>query len=108
MRTAPFLKNPAFKEEREYRISMMCNRRSRRYEDDKRPVKPIKFRVGPRGNVVPYIELFADIKTNLPIRAIIVGPHFEQTAQVKAVELLLEQHEYQNVSIRRSEAPFRV
>lgn len=104
--TAPFLKNPSFEEEKEYRIVALCNRPSVSEEGDGRSVKPIEFRARPSGEVVPFISLYSKLKKRLPIRSILVGPHHQQDSRVTALEILLEKHELK-ASIRVSEIPFR-
>jgi hypothetical protein len=116
--SAPFLKDASFQEENEYRIVALCNRPTVADEDDKRLVKPIKFRARPTGHVVPYISLFeqpvrrifggltSQPKVSLPVKSIIVGPHLHQEGQLAALEILLEQAGL-NVPIRFSRIPFR-
>jgi hypothetical protein len=113
---APFLKHASFEEENEYRIVALCNRPTVSDENDKRLVKPIKFRARSTGQVVPYISLYEQPKTGgglmrqskvkLPVKSIIVGPHRHQYAQRAALEILLEQAGLE-VPIRFSGIPFR-
>jgi hypothetical protein len=115
---APFLKDASFQEEGEYRIVALCNRPTIADENDKRLVKPFKFRARPAGQVVPYISLYeqpvrqiiggrtSQSKVKLPVKSIIVGPHFHQESQRAALEILLEQVGLE-VPIRFSGIPFR-
>jgi hypothetical protein len=107
---APFLKDASFEEENEYRIVALCNRPTVSDENEKRLVKPIKFRARSTGQVVPYNSLYeqptGQSKVKLPVRSIIVGPHRHQDGQRAALEILLEQAGLQ-VPIRFSGIPFR-
>jgi hypothetical protein len=102
---APFLKNVGFREEREYRLSLSGIRRSHVPEGEKREQKEIKYR-NRNGLVVPYVELFATLGEELPIKSIVVGPHAHQEMQEEAVKMLVES-KYQEVDVRRSQIPFR-
>jgi hypothetical protein len=112
---APFLKDASFQEETEYRIVALCNRPTVADKNDKRLVKPIKFRARPTGQVIPYISLYeqpviggltSQPKVKLPVKSIIVGPHLHQEGQRAALEILLEQADL-DVPIRFSGIPFR-
>jgi hypothetical protein len=103
--TAPFLKNYGFHEECEYRIAVACVRRAKIPEDAKTPAKPVDFRT--RGNLIlPYIRLFDGLKAQLPIKAVIVGPHPHQELQKAAIEHLLEDSGCL-ARVRLSGIPFR-
>ena len=104
-RVAPFLKDPGFQEEMEYRIVALAMRLSH-FDGKGPPPKPIKFRVGRNGTMTPYIELFNRLGGHLPIKSILIGPHPHQTLQMRATELLLEQYRLR-VPIRASGIPFR-
>jgi hypothetical protein len=113
---APFLKDASFEEENEYRIVALCNRPTVADGNEKRLVKPIKFRARSTGQVIPYISLYEQPmtgfgltrqpKVKLPIKSIIVGPHRHQDGQRAALEILLEQAGL-DVPIRFSGIPFR-
>lgn len=106
LRKAPFLKHAAFTEEREYRIAAAAahiktiNDRSK-----EKQIKPVNFRDGPSG-LTPYINLFEASDQSLPIKAILVGPHPNQSSQQIAVELMLAQYGL-DVPIRLADAPLR-
>jgi hypothetical protein len=102
---SPFLKNYGFHEEREYRIAVACVQRKKIPKEAKEPAKPVEFRT--RGNlIVPYIRLFDGSKTELPVKAIIVGPHPYQELQKEAILRLLEDKGV-DASVRLSGIPFR-
>jgi hypothetical protein len=104
---APFLKHYGFREEAEYRVVALCNRPTRVDPGDKRQVKEIHFRTDARsGNVVPYIALYEGLRTPLPIKSVVIGPHAQQKNQLAAVELLFEKYRI-DAKIRLSSSPFR-
>lgn len=110
----PFLKDARFEEENEYRIVAMCNRPTMADVNDKRPAKPIKFRARTSGQLVPYISLYEQprsqsgqrTKIKLPIKAVMVGPNSHQEGQRAALEILFEQAGL-DVPIKFSGIPFR-
>lgn len=104
---APFLKDPSFEEENEYRIVALCNRPNIKDESDHRSAKPIRFRTKASGQLVPYVALYEELKTKLPIKSIIIGPHPHQSSQQMALEILLEKAGFTDVAIRLSSIPFR-
>lgn len=106
LETLPFLKDPGFSEEREYRIAALCNRPTVIGEGEKRKPKEIAFRETGGGTLVPFIRLFENLKSKLPIKGILVGPHARQENQMSALKLLLEQCEM-DVEIRQSQLTFR-
>lgn len=91
------LKDGAFQEEREWRITVPG------LDEDN-----LKFRAGAMG-LTPYLEV--DLKTEsgrLPIKSITVGPGPHLELRVAAVELLLRRLNYgQDVDVRASATPFR-
>jgi hypothetical protein len=103
---APFLKHPSFQEENEYRIVALCNRPTVCEEKDERKAKTIQFRARPNGQIIPFIALYDELKTMLPIKAIIIGPHPNQAERQMSAEILLEKIGL-DVPIRLSEIPFR-
>ena len=102
----PFLKDPGFAEEREYRIAALCNRPSVQAPNDKRKPKDVSFRESNGGAVVPYIQLFAGLEGKLPIKGILIGPHSNQDNQAMALQLLLDQCKIA-ANVRRSRLTFR-
>ncbi|KRR08451.1 hypothetical protein CP49_31405 [Bradyrhizobium valentinum] len=104
--TSPFLKHPSFEEENEYRIVALCNRPTVYEENDERDAKPIQFRSRATGQLIPYIALYHELKTVLPIKSIIIGPHPNQSERQMSVEILLEKIGV-NVPIKISLIPFR-
>jgi hypothetical protein len=103
---APFLKHESFEEEKEYRIVALCNRPTVYEEDDERPSKNIRFRSNVSGQVIPYISLYEGLKTQLPIKSIIIGPHQHQSGRQLSAEILLEQLGLV-IPIKIFEIPFR-
>ncbi|MEA2921084.1 MAG: hypothetical protein QOF07_1047 [Bradyrhizobium sp.] len=102
---APFLKNPGFREEREYRMTISNISRGHIPDGEKRAPKEIKYRER-AGLVVPYMELFSTVADKLPIKSIIVGPHAHQELQEESIKMMLES-KYHEVKVRRSRIPFR-
>jgi hypothetical protein len=103
---APFLKEPHFREECEYRLVATCFRASTGVATKDQKYKPIKFKARSDGSLTPYIELFQGFKERLPIHSIIIGPHPNQQGQKEAVELLLEARGI-SAEVRLSGIPFR-
>ena len=54
----PFLKDPGFSEEREYRVAALCNRPAVAADGDERKPKEVCFRESNSGAVIPYVRLF--------------------------------------------------
>lgn len=52
------------------------------------PAKERKFRTQ-QGERIPYIELFGSVSANLPIEAIIVGPHKDKEQRASALRAML-------------------
>jgi len=67
-----------------------------------KPEKERKFR-NKNGQLVPYIELFDSIDTELPIERIIVGPHKEKEARATALRVMLRNTK---IEITCSDIPF--
>jgi hypothetical protein len=103
---APFLKNGAFEEEKEYRIVALCNRADVKVQGDQRKHKECHFRTRPDGRVTPFVKLFDTLADPLPIKSIVVGPHPHQESQVEAVCLMLSEYGV-NAKVRASRIPFR-
>jgi hypothetical protein len=103
---APLLKHRDFREEREYRIVALCNRRGNKEIKDHREFKDMRFRVRADSSVVPYIVLYEGRKEPLPIKSVIIGPHVRQEEQRVAIELLFERHDVA-AEVRLSATPFR-
>ncbi len=104
--TVPFLKNSAFEEEHEYRIVALCNRIGVSDEADQRRYKNLHFRTRADGRITPFIKLFGDLATDLPIKSIVVGPHPHQESQLAAVRLVISEHGI-DCDVRASRIPFR-
>jgi hypothetical protein len=102
----PFLKDPGFSEEREYRIAALCNRPGVAEDGDVRTPKELLFRESKSGSVIPYVPLFAGLGTKLPIKGILIGPHVNQANQANALSLLLERCGI-DVEVRPSKLTFR-
>jgi Protein of unknown function (DUF2971) len=94
------LKDPAFREEREWRLCDLTVIRSG---------KDVDFRAGHLG-LIPYIKIPLSVNTQLlPIREVIIGPGPEPQLRVAAVRSMLTCHGYdaQSVDVRPSVVPFR-
>ena len=92
------LKDPAFREEREWRL---CNLVA--IED-----KHINFRVGHLG-LIPYTQIPLSTNTTLPIKEVVIGPRPEPELRVGAVRSMLTRRGYptNDIDIRPSIIPFR-
>jgi hypothetical protein len=104
--TAPFLKHHGFEEEEEYRIVAVRVGRDKILPKATRREKEIKFRSKDE-LIVPYIELFKDSQSPLPIKSIIVGPHPSQEKQEVAVRTALKSTPFSVAKVRCSDIPFR-
>lgn len=95
-------KHEAFKEEDEWRAISRFNRTEQ--------CKKLQFR-GNQGFPVPYIESYlADAEhkmPKLPLVEIVHGPTLHPQLTKKALNLLLEKHDYEFVELRGSNAPLR-
>lgn len=103
---APFLKHSSFEEENEYRIVALCNRPTVRERRDEREAKTIQFRSRSSGQLIPYIALYHELATKLPIKSIIIGPHPQQSEREMSVEILLEKIGLK-IPVKTSQIPFR-
>jgi hypothetical protein len=103
---APFLKHDGFEEENEYRIVGACLRAGKIKRGASQRIKEIKFRARD-GVIVPYIELFKNSRSALPITSVIVGPHPSQDKQSAAVRMALDSNGFSKATVRLSEIPFR-
>lgn len=65
--------------------------------------KQRKFRDGPRGPRIPYIELFASLNVRLPIEEVIVGPHREKESRASALRVMLRST---NIRVSVSQIPY--
>jgi hypothetical protein len=102
-------KNPAFKEEKEWRIVWLP-------PDDVPAVSRHanlcgpKFRVR-RGRVIPYYELKCEVLPHdvMPIREIVLGPKNPNRDDVSAINLLLRanHHNLANIEVSSSRATYR-
>jgi hypothetical protein len=100
---APIFKNPAFFEEKEWRIVILASR-DHAPEDDLSGKEEIsvKFRSGVVG-VTPYVEFPLRLGTpESPLRRVVVGPtpHMEQAA--RGVEMFLED---KGIRLRTADSP---
>jgi hypothetical protein len=103
---APFLKDPSFREENEYRLVAVCFGPAVKETGTDRPRKTIEFKTRSNNSIVPYVNLFAELPEKLPIKSVIVGPHPNQELQRQAVELLLDRFGVA-APVRVSRIPFR-
>ncbi len=102
-------KHRGFREEKEVRIVAVPTWHSAEYlagakefGESLKPEKERKFRVG-RGQLIPYIELFATLNARLPIERVIIGPHSEKEARASALRLMLRNTD---IKVTVSEIPF--
>lgn len=89
----PQIKNPAFKEESEWRLLRTGSNETPKF----RPV---------RGIIVPYLEL-----SNIPsdvFRSVTLGPAVEPEFALRPTKLFLESHGMTHVEVRQSQIPLRV
>lgn len=105
VKLAPFLKNPSFAEENEYRIAAVVFRGKAINATEKRPAQKIFFR-DRQGLIMPYIRLFSKLESKLPITSILVGPHPYQLSQKEAIQIAVEQLGL-DIQVRLSTIPFR-
>jgi hypothetical protein len=103
---APFLKDPSFHEENEYRLVAVCYGPAIKETGTDRPRKGAAFKTRSNNNIVPYVDLFGELPDKLPIKSVIIGPHPNQDLQRHAVELLLDRFGIA-AEVRVSRIPFR-
>ena len=104
--SAPFLKDGSFQEENEYRLVAVCFGPAVKETGADRPRKKIEFRSRSNNSVVPYVDLFAELPQQLPIKSVIVGPHSNQELQRHAVTLFTGRFGV-DAPVRLSRIPFR-
>jgi hypothetical protein len=102
-------KHPSYSEEQESRMIAA-------YQKDSKPSfhheVPIQFRPG-GSNVIPYAPMALNLMRSggaaplLPIERIVVGPGVDFERNRLSVSQLLEEHDYKDVEVVRSELPFR-
>ncbi len=97
-------KDPAFREEKEWRFSYITGAK-----DPKK--RPVKFRPGP-SSIVPYVELdlfkLLDSENRaLQVCEVICGPTLHPHHSVEAIKHFLATHGYQAVDVRTSLVPLR-
>lgn len=91
----PFLKSPAFSEEREWRIATMC------------PAQGESFRKS-SGLFAPYRELPLGNADNLPITRVIIGPSRHPTQARASLERFLQNHNLNQIQVDASPIPLRL
>lgn len=92
---SPSIKHKSFKSEQEYRIVYQCNECKKKYRKGK-------------SMVIPYIELsLLDLKEELPISKIIVGPTPHPELSKYSIESLLESKGYKYINVESSKIPYR-
>ena len=94
-------KNPAFEEEREWRL--VIRRRWIDFGEDKSPDPAPKFRRS-RGSLVPYLELCPGART-IPLKSIRFGPSLERKRVETPLGLLLSSCGFGPVNIEGSDVP---
>jgi hypothetical protein len=106
---SPWLKHSAFADEREVRLTHVGE--DRVYERLRIPTPRRRFRTS-KGVITPYLTT-GDLLTvgkmpeKLPIVEVVVGPSPESELLKRGIEELLNEHGYDDVPVRSSEAPFR-
>jgi hypothetical protein len=90
-----FFKKPVYRSEKEYRFVFAVR---------KKDGIVTKFR-DKNGIIIPYIEI--DKLNKLPIKEIIIGPKNDIDMAKQDIENLLKSKQYENVSIKESEATLR-
>jgi hypothetical protein len=102
------LKNPAFSDEREWRVVVRRREFTKQGTDDggRTPI-PIYFRSS-HGMLVPYIKLVPiESSKKLPIESVTTGPTFDRFGAKMAVSMLLNKNAFGSVDVRTSEIPVR-
>ena len=98
MHCAVMFKHHAFNEENEVRIAIRIPHKNR---------SNFKQNIKLRGDGVPYVELFNDIKNKLPIKRIIVGPHKEKFIRADKLKYVLKVKGLESIDVSVSDIPFR-
>jgi len=99
--TAATLKDPSFKDEREWRALAVHREVS----------QPLKFRA--HGNrVLPYVELSlvahqTPTEARLPIAEVLVGPGPDDELRARTARCMLRENGYDGVQVKISRVPFR-
>ncbi|SDU67953.1 DUF2971 domain-containing protein [Desulfobacula phenolica] len=98
-KTAPFIKHPSFREEREWRIASNVI-----FTSDVRH----KMRIG-KSALVPYVEVnLADDKNDVPIRHIVVGPGPTGDLSMDSVGTYLSNNNVKRWTVNQSSIPYRI
>ena len=97
MVSIPFLKDPHFASEREWRA----------VRDIDSVAKDELFFDSSSGALRPYVRLFESGDSKLPITEVVVQSARHDERAVKAVSLLLARYGYDDVTVAESEVPFR-
>jgi hypothetical protein len=100
---ATYLKDSAFAEEREWRLTRPT------YGAPHETPSSLRFRVGPLG-LTPFVSLdLRDESGRIPLTEIVVSPGENADLRAAAAELLLVQHGYEadEVQVKMSKIPFR-
>lgn len=93
---ATFLKHPDFVEENKYRIVALC------YRTNSQSGRQSKL-----NSASTLVGQSYHMGSSLPIKSVVVGPHPQQQDQMRAIEMLLEQHNVK-ADVRISQTPFGV
>jgi hypothetical protein len=97
------IKHSGFEEEKEYRLTVGL---PISYREGSEHLRPIKFRLGANGIFVPYIELFKEENSRLPIKEIVVGPSRNIDEKKSAIELLQNKNKL-DIAVRKSNIPYK-
>jgi hypothetical protein len=97
-------KNPAFKEEKEWRLIVRPRLFDPPQNQESSSDGPIfKFRAS-RGFLIPYLELHPEI-THLPLKSVRFGPSLDAARAENSVRMLLGTRGYDGVKVTGSEIP---
>jgi hypothetical protein len=97
-------KNPAFKEEREWRLVLRRRELVKQSEDDNgRTPTQLYFRTS-RGLIVPFIKLIP-VDSQLPISTIRFGPALDRRKGEAGLRAMLVENDFNKVKIEGSDIP---
>ena len=97
-------KSEGFQEEHEWRLVVLDF-------PGLTPLENHKFRVSPKGAIIPYLDLSiardTSVTPRLPLQRIVQGPHIAPALGEKALESLLTKHGYTGIELERSKVTLR-
>jgi len=87
---ASTFKDPAFSEEKEWRVVILGQRKGDAANGEKKPDMCVKFRSGPLG-ITPFLQLPLHLSSGTSaLHRVVIGPTPHMQESVKAVEMILE------------------